>query len=226
MTQEVDDLRQLRLRLIDSRDVRERDAVARRLVPARARKAERSESVLDIARTPQQPEQQEDEEDRRPEAEQQALPPRRPGIQWLGVDDHLLLLEQACQGVVIGERGNLGLEERRRLRPCVGHLLREGALDRRALRRDFLDVPHRHLLKEERAVGNADAGRRLRRARANVEVDGQKREEENDPGSTRAKAGPLRRRRSARSRRRARAPLPILASFGHRSGLRASTMFP
>jgi hypothetical protein len=163
MAQEVDDLRQLRLRLIDPRHVRERDAVARRLVPARARTAERSESVLDVAGTPQQPEQQEDEEDRRPEAEQQVLPPRRSSIQWLGVDDHFILLEQACQGVVIGERGNLGLEERRRLRPCVGHLLVERALDRGALRRDLLDVPHGHLLEKERAVGNADAGRRLRR---------------------------------------------------------------
>jgi hypothetical protein len=166
MTQEVDDLHQLRLRLVDPGDVRECDAIARRLVSARARTAKRSESVLNVAGAPQQPEQQEDEEDRRPKAEQQVLPPRRSGIQWLGVDDHGMLLEQACQGVVVGERGNLGLEARRRLRSSVDHLLVERALDRRALRRDLLDVAHGHLLQEERAVGNADAGRRLRRPRA------------------------------------------------------------
>ena len=46
LAQEVDDLRQLGLRLVDPGDVRERDAVARRLVAARLRAAERAEHVL------------------------------------------------------------------------------------------------------------------------------------------------------------------------------------
>ena len=69
MTEEVDHLGQLRLRLVDSRDVRERDAVARRLIPARTRAAERPEHVLDAAGTPHQPEEQQDEEDRGAEPE-------------------------------------------------------------------------------------------------------------------------------------------------------------
>jgi hypothetical protein len=40
MAQEVDDLRQLRLDLVDAGDVREGDAIARRLIPPGARAAE------------------------------------------------------------------------------------------------------------------------------------------------------------------------------------------
>ena len=94
MPQEVDDLRQLLLRLIDPGDVGERDPVAGGLIAARPRAAERAENVLDVAGPPHQPEEQEDEEESRPEAEQQVLPPGRSGIQRLGVDDHVLLLEQ------------------------------------------------------------------------------------------------------------------------------------
>ena len=56
------------------------------------------------------------------------------------------------------------------------------------------DVPRAHLLEEERAVRDADAGRRLRRARADVEVEGQQCEGEEDPAAAQAKAGRLRRR--------------------------------
>ena len=83
MTQEVDDLRQLRLRLVDPGDVRERDPVAGRLVSACARAAERAENVLHVPGSAHQPEQQEEEEDGRPEAEQQVLPPRRSGVERL-----------------------------------------------------------------------------------------------------------------------------------------------
>src|SRR5207247_10858353 len=54
MPQEVDHFRQLRFRLLDPRDIRERDAVARRLIPARPGAAERPEPVLHAAR-PSQP---------------------------------------------------------------------------------------------------------------------------------------------------------------------------
>jgi hypothetical protein len=47
----------------------------------------------------------------------------------LGVDDHAFLLEQPRQRVVVGERGNLRSEARRRLRPRVPLLLRERALE-------------------------------------------------------------------------------------------------
>ena len=93
MAQEVDDLRQLRLRLVDPRDVGERDLVAGRLIPARPRTAEGAEDVLNVPGTPHEPEQQDEEEDRRAESEQQVLPPRRSGVQRLGVHDHAFLLE-------------------------------------------------------------------------------------------------------------------------------------
>src|SRR5438552_2986652 len=95
VTQEVDDLRQLRLRLLDACDIGEGDLVARGLIPPRARAAKRAQDVLDVACPPHQPEQQDDEHDRRPEAEQEVLPPRRPGVERLRVDDDAFLLEQA-----------------------------------------------------------------------------------------------------------------------------------
>ena len=49
MLQEVDDLGELRLRLVDPGDVGERDRVARRLVPARPRAPERAEHALHVA---------------------------------------------------------------------------------------------------------------------------------------------------------------------------------
>src|SRR5439155_20049537 len=196
MTQEIDDLAQLCLRFVDPRNVCKRDTVARRLVTTCARAAERAENVLNVARAPHQPEQQDEKADRWPETEQQVLPPRRPGIQRLGVHDDSLLLEQARQRVVVGERGNLRLEPRRWLRARITQLFREGALDRRALRRDRLDVSGCHLLEEERAVRNADPRGRLRSARTEVEVEDEKGDEEEEPAA--ASAQPrrqLRRRR-------------------------------
>ena len=69
MAEEVHDLRQLRLRLVDSRDVGKRDAVTGRLVPARARTAERAENSLNAPGASHHPEQQQEKEERRPEAE-------------------------------------------------------------------------------------------------------------------------------------------------------------
>src|SRR5204863_6289760 len=110
MAQEIDDLRQLGLRLVDAGDVGKRDTVARRLIAARARAPEGAEEVLRISRAAHQPEEQEDEQDRRPESEQQALPPRPRGVERLRVHDDLLLLQQGRQGVGVRECRYLGLE--------------------------------------------------------------------------------------------------------------------
>jgi hypothetical protein len=157
VAQEVDHLRQLSLRLFDPGDVGESHAIARRLVALRARAPEGAEDVLDIARAPHQPEEQPDEEDRRAEAQQQGLPPGRAAVEGLCVDDDAVLLEQGRQGVVVREGWNLGPEARRGLRPFVRELLRERALDVRALRGDLLDVLRPHLVEEERAVGDSNA---------------------------------------------------------------------
>src|SRR5439155_8990781 len=125
--------------------------------------------------------EQQYEEDRRPEAEQEILPPGRAGIERLRVDDDAVLLQQRRQGVGVCERRYLRLEARRRLRLPVAQLERERPLDRRALRGDLLDVSRVDLVDEEGAVGNADAGRRLCRARAEVEVDREQDECEDDP---------------------------------------------
>src|SRR5581483_9675143 len=94
-----------------------------------------------------------DEEDRRPETDEEVLPPRRTGLERLRVDGDVLLLEERGEGVRVRERRDLGLEEPRRL--CTGVALRNGerSLDRRPLRRDRRDVAVAHLLEEVRAVG-------------------------------------------------------------------------
>ena len=116
IAEEVDDLGQLLLRLVDARDVGERDAVLRRLVAPRPRAAEPAEHVLHVAGAAHQPEEQEDEEDGRAEPEQQALPPRRPRVERLGVHDHALAAGGGATARLVGERRDLGAEARRRLR--------------------------------------------------------------------------------------------------------------
>jgi membrane protein DedA with SNARE-associated domain len=69
-------------------------------------------------------------------------------------------------------------------------------------------VPVLHLRQEERGVGNTNAGRRLRRPRAEVEVEDQKRDEKDDPAAVPAKPRRL---------RHARAAAPIVARLGHKS---------
>ena len=95
---------------------------------------------------------------------------------------------------------NAGISVRNRVvgfDPAYAQLLRERALDRRALRGDLLHVAGAHLLQEERAVRDADARRRLRRPRAEVEVEGEQREREEDPAAAQAEARQLRGRRRA-----------------------------
>ena len=91
--QEVDDLRQLRLRLVDAGDVGERDAVAGGLIAASLRPPEGTEHALHVAGTAHEPEEQREEEQRRAEAEQQVLPPRRARIERHRVHDDALPLE-------------------------------------------------------------------------------------------------------------------------------------
>src|SRR5204863_7903563 len=103
----------------------------------------------------------------------QALPPRRASVQRLRVDDDALLRQQTRELVVVREGRDLGAEAGGRLRCPV--LLRglERALDRRALRGDLRDVSLVDLLDEEGAVRDANTGRWMHRARADVEVQRQ-----------------------------------------------------
>src|SRR4029079_3774729 len=94
MAQEVDDLRELLLRLVDPGHVGERHPIAARLVALGARAAEAPEHPLRVAGTAHQEDEQPDEQDRRTEAEEEALPPRDAARQGLRVDDDALLLEQ------------------------------------------------------------------------------------------------------------------------------------
>ena len=185
VAEEVDDLAQLLLRFLDPGDVGEGHLVARGLVPARARAPERAEDVLHAACTPEQPEQQEDEQDRRPEAEQERLPPRCAGIERLGVDDDVVLLQQLRQLVGIGERGDLRSESSRRLRVLERRLFLERALDVRPFGRDLVDVAHSHLLQEERAVRDALTGLRPHDAAGEEEVAREQNDEEDDPARAR-----------------------------------------
>src|SRR5207302_4542999 len=89
VAEEVDDLRQLLLRLVDPGDVRERDGAASRRVAPRLRTPETPKHGA-AGRAPEEPEEEEQEEDRGAEAEQQALPPRPARVERLGVDHHAL----------------------------------------------------------------------------------------------------------------------------------------
>ena len=99
------------LRLVDPGDVGERDPVAGRLVAARARAAERAEHVLHVARPGASARRAaRRNRQRRPEAEQQVLPPRRPGIERLRVDDDALLaLQQAARGRRVSAKAGISV---------------------------------------------------------------------------------------------------------------------
>src|SRR5436309_5750349 len=107
-----------------------------------------------------------------------------------------LLCRSFRERVVVGERGNLGLEAIGRLRVPVLLLLLERALDGRALRRDLLHVAVSDLLEEERAVRHTRARRLFHRPRAQVDVQREQREEEKRPVPVqREPRSPRRRRR-------------------------------
>ena len=89
------------------------------------------------------------------------------------------------------------LNLRRRLRAVVARRLLERALDRRALRGDRDDVAAADLVEEERAVRDADARGRLRRARAELVVDDEQADEEREQPPAEARPRRRRRRRGA-----------------------------
>ena len=227
LAEEVDDLAQLVLGLLDAGDVREGDLVARGLVAAGSRPSERAEGVLHVAGPAEEPEEQEDEQDRRPESEQQRLPPGRARLERLGVDRDVVLLEQLGELVGVGERGNLRSEPRRRLRVLEGHVLLERPLDVRALGRDLLDVARPHLLQEERAVRDADPRLGPHRPRGDEQVECEQHEEEDDPAGRDPEPGTLgRRRRRSAGRGRRRLGCAAVGLLGHGPRLLSAAFLP
>src|SRR5205085_12278372 len=145
--QELDDLRQLLLRLVDSGHVGEGDPRLGRLVAARPRPAERAQHPLGVPGAAHEPEEEEEEEKRRPEAEEQVLPPWRAGVERLGVDDDAVLDEELRERVRVREGRDFGPEAAGLRRLAVARRLLEEPLDRRPLRRDRLDVALPDLLE-------------------------------------------------------------------------------
>jgi hypothetical protein len=152
--EEVDHLRQLVLGLLDPRDVLEADALRGRLDAARAAAAELADAPAAGCST-EEPDEQPDEQDRRAEAEQDRLEQRALAGR-LGADDHVVLLEQLGELLVVREGGELGLELLGRL-VLVGEVLLELALHGVPAGRDLLDVPRPHLVEEGRVVRDLDA---------------------------------------------------------------------
>ena len=114
--QEVDDLGELRLRLVDSGDVVERDLDRRRIDPARLRPAEvpePAEAAAGPGGAAAQEHEQCDQEKGRAEPEQDLREQRRPGVRVLGVDLDAVRLQHLRQRGVVPERRYLGREERR-----------------------------------------------------------------------------------------------------------------
>ena len=154
-----------------------------------------------------------------PKPSEQVLPPRRAGVERLRVDDDLLAAAAAP-----------------RARPCSRRPgSRSGRASssssprssRRTVNVPWIAVPFDvieatwpalHLLEEERAVRDADARLRLRRARRDPVVDDEQADDPGDPprpkrmrgfaaGRLRAGAGPR-----ARSRRSRREWMPVLSA--------------
>ena len=204
VAQEVDDLAQLLLCFLDPGDVGEGHLVARGLIAARAGAPERAEDVLHAA-WPRRNSQNRRRTNRivGPKPNRSVCHQWCAGVERLGVDDHVVLLEQLRQLVGIGERGDLRSESSRRLRVLERRLFLERALDVRPLRRDLVDVARLHLLEEERAVRDPYPRLRPHYAAREEEVTREQNDEENDPARARPvpRASWLRRRRVARRRR-------------------------
>ena len=117
--------------------------------------------------------EQPDQQKRRPEPEQQLLPKRRRRVGRMGVDDHMLLVQQRVQGVVVDEGGYLRLEASggtvRGARRKFGRIL-EGALHGETGGVNLRDVGCLHLLDEE-GVRDGRARRRLVEMRGHDPVD-------------------------------------------------------
>jgi hypothetical protein len=161
VTQKVHDFGQLRLRLIDPRDVRERDPDRRRIDPPRLRATKITQSTR---RSPprgpsREHDEQTDEQQRRPEPQQQRAHQRAARGRRGGVDLNSMSLQQPGQLVVVPERRDLGTKKcgRRRLTVLgrVAHRDLERALDRVAFRSDRRDAirPHRaHEIRAKRDI--------------------------------------------------------------------------
>jgi hypothetical protein len=115
--EEIDDLDQLLLRVVDAGDVGEGDAVASRRIALRVRAGEGAEQRLRVRAPARDPDEQAEEEERRPEVEEDVLPPRQARLQRLRVDDDACLGQRTRECVGIGEFRNLGLEAGRALEP-------------------------------------------------------------------------------------------------------------
>src|SRR6266540_1953894 len=112
-------------------------------------------------------------EQRRPEVEEDVLPPRQARLQRLRVDDDAGPGERTRERLGLGECGNLGCEAGGRARALVPFGLFEGALDRGSLRGDLGDVSGRDLTDEEWAVGHMDPCGCSRCARGRQVIDGE-----------------------------------------------------
>ncbi len=228
--QEVDDLDQLVLGFVDAGDVVEGDlrlflAVALGATatePEHAGAAGRSGAATD-------PDERADQQQRRTEADQQLEATTRPSSSRALIDD-ALLLEQRLEtrvgegrslrhevlgGVgrvrVGGEpRGQLRRRRRRRLRvPCgIGDLGLERAADRIPEADDFLDVPRRDLLLEER-VRDGDR-RRFGKAGAHQQEVGRHDDHDDHPPRLRPNVRPARPRLIRVLRRRTRVLIRLL----------------
>src|SRR5918992_794985 len=160
VAKEVDDLDQLLLGLVDPRHVVERDGLLLGLHELGARAAELTEHTAGAAagrtrRAPQEEDEQRHQQERRAEREEDRLE-QRAAVRRLGVDRHVLVLEQLGELLVVGERRDLGLELLG-LVVLVADLVPELALDGVAARGDLLDVPLAHLRQEGRVVRDPDA---------------------------------------------------------------------
>ena len=187
--QEVDDLLELRLGLLDARDVLEGDALRRRLDALGARAAERPERAAGPAarRPAREEDEQRDDQQRRSEADEQRVEEPAALVDRLGLDGDVVVLQQRRELVGVGERRDLGLEAVGRDRAAVARRVVVDALDEApgdllALGGDLLDVVLGDLVEEERAVRDGDlrvvVGPQGGRQGG---VDGQRGDDEGDP---------------------------------------------
>ena len=170
--EEVDDLGQLRLRLVDAGHVGEGDALLAALDAARLRARERAQRAHPgpAAGAAGEEHEQADQQDHRAEAEQE-VDQQAARVDRLGLDDDAVLLQQLGELVGVGEGRDLGLEVLGRLLlPGRVVLLLELALDGLALGGDALDVAVLDLLAEGRVVGDVDRGLLARAEQRDADV--------------------------------------------------------
>src|SRR4029077_6968514 len=170
LAQEIDELFELLLDLVDSGDVRKRGPGPLRVVEPRlalTKGAEQAACATGAGGPADQIQHGNHDQQRGPEAEQQRLPERRRRVLRLGVDRHVVLLEQGLEAVV-GERWMLR-GEGSGAHGARGRLLDRGLgdpVDRVAGGGHAEYVVSGHLLLEH-VIGQG-YGRRLRRRKQHV----------------------------------------------------------